>query len=223
MAKEKHPAPEEGAAHEHDAFVRLMHDVWHTVRSRQRTVLIGLLCAAAALIGFAVVSAVEESRTEARLNATDTAETIEEMEHAAAAYPSDAALALRLGRAYVSRDEEGDIGRAEGQFTRAAEVAGSGLAKGVATLALGKLKMDGGEYETALVLFDEVSSMPEGRQVLHSEAAWLAGRCLELLGRPGQALARYEAVGIYDRQRTLSLWQGLAEYRRIELQRVLPQ
>jgi len=201
--------------HEHDAFVRAMLSARDALVAKRGTVILAVLAVVAVLIIIAVGTAIQEGRSEARLNAADTAETVDEMEAVAKDHPGDADLQVRLARAYIARGGSADLSKAEEHLARAVSAADDGLQRAVAALELGKVKIDLGKYEEALALFDKTSSIPEAATIVRAEAEWYAGRSLEVLGRYEEARKRYDDL----RDEGRGVWSEMAQFRKTEMRR----
>lgn len=210
---------EEQVVHEHDAFIKMMLGLKDSAVAKQKVLTISVIVVVLGLIAAAVIFAVDERRTDAQLNAVDGALTIEEMETAAQKHPDDVGLLLRLGQAYALRNDAGDIAKAQDRIGKAAAAAKTDLEKAVASLALGKIKMDLKKYEEALLLFDGAAAALDVQSLMQDEAQWHAGRCLEHLNQPEKAGERYDKVGLYTAQRSSSPWTALADFRKAELRR----
>ncbi len=202
--------------HQDDAFVKFVRAGWGTVLARRKTFSLVLLVLIGGVIIIAITAVVTEEMTDSRLNTIDTAETIQEMDHAAVKYPKDPTLLLKLGTAYARRGEQGDLEESEDLLRRALRAAGNPAERSMAALALAKIKMGLEKYEQAIKLFDEAASSADIGPVIRDEANWHAGRCLELLGRPQDARETYSRVA-YTARSDGNIWEALARYRQTEL------
>lgn len=209
---------ENEAVHEHDAFVKLMLGLKDSALAKGRALALLIAAVVAALIIIAVVAAINEYNTNARLNAVDSATTIDEMEKAAEEYPNDVGLALKLGQAYMLRGKEGDVEKTETHLARAV-AAGDDLERAVSALALGKIKTDIGKHEDALKLFEDAAEISSAQTFTQDEANWHAGRCLEHLGRVEEARERYDRVQGPKPGERPTPWFSLARFRTAELRR----
>ena len=209
---------ENEAVHEHDAFIKLMLGLKDSALAKQRPLALGIAAVAAALIIWAVVSAINEHNTNTRLNVVDSATTIDKMEKAAEKYPDDVGLALKLGQAYVLRGKEGDLAKAEAHLARAVSD-GDDLENAIAALALGKVKMDLAKYEDALKLFEDAAEVSDAQTITQDEANWYAGRCLEKLDRLEAARDCYARIQTPREGERPTPWFLLARFRTAELRR----
>ena len=199
--------------HEDDRFVKTVSAAWDKVLERRTMVLTTLAVVSVVFITVAVFAGLREVQSRRALDALAAAETIEEMEAASESYPRAAELLLRLARQYHERGEEGDLERAQQTLERAAKAADTDLLRGLTDFALGKVKKDRGHHEQALEHLDAALRNHRTRPIVGNEATFLAGRCLELLGRHEEASERYITL----REERQSVWQQLAEYRLTKL------
>ena len=218
----KDPAKQEEIVHEHDAFIKMMIGLKDSALAKQKMLTTVLLVVVFGLIALAVVSAVYEQRADDKLNVADLAETVEEMEDAVALCPDDVGLNLRLAQAYSERTTKkgGDEQRIYELLQQALAAADTEMEKAISSLALGKAEMDLKTYEDALGHFDGAAAAPHMQMLTADEAKCYAGLCLEQLGRPKEALERYEKVGASSEGRqSAGPWRAFAEFRKSELRR----
>ncbi len=215
----KDPYKEEEVVHEHDAFIKMMIGLKESALAKQKLLTTALLVVILGFVAMAVFSAIDEQRTDSRLNTADSAVTIEQMEAAVAECADDTGLLLRLARAYGERNEAGDVEKAHGLLARAVAAAGNDIEKAVAALAPGKAKMDMKKYEEALALFNDAAVASDVQALTQDEANWHAGRCLEQLGQLDKARERYDKIGLLTERRSAGPWEALADFRKTELRR----
>jgi|GEM_PF-5385615 len=203
--------------HEDDWFVKTVRSFLTKVRTRPTVLNSVLLVLGVGLICLAVVRGCEERITSKAMDVTDTAKDIDEMERAAERYPGNADLLLKLGDAYLRRDEERDIEKAINMLETAVRRAQNGLQEGMACLALGKVLMNKEEYGQASEVFAKASTISETSPLIRDEANWYSGRCLEHLNRIDEALERYGRVVLEGSRGRGGMWASLARYRQIRL------
>jgi len=199
-----------------------MSTTWDKVVARRRKFLLILLVVGGALAAVAIVIGIREHLDEKARAAIEGAKGIAEMEQVAEDYPHEAALLLKLGRAYARRDGAGDLKKAHDALRRALPLADNELQEGMITYDLGLVSMSLEQYEEALKYFDDIARRAGAGSLtgvlVGNEAHCHAGRCLELLQRTEEAKERYSRI----KQESGDVWYQQARYRLTLLRREAP-